>query len=1102
MTATLRRTHPKRWVLFLLSAFLLLSPVLPAMPIAHAVTTTTLSGQVTGGQPPAPLASVAIDVLAQGTGSVVASGGSDTDGNYTVPNLTPDTYNVRVTPPPGSGYQATTLQSVDLTHDQVQNVSLTPSGPAPTQYQYTYHGKLLMGGQPFPTSNNGLGLQMTLKKTDGRWVAGPIDTDADGNYSFTYYTTTEPTAPMLQLVAHFSCRIFYCPDNGGSYSDKLPNQYSITANQPITFAVDNAPAIDLPVTHVTFNVSDPAGNPLESGASLTTKTASGTYEIAPGVTADWTAGDSSYGMFYNSFRGYVIPGATYAFQVSGTGYNPVPVTLAAIGSEMTQNVTVTDPAPILYTHTYHGKLLMGGEPFATSNNGLGLQMTLTKPDGRWVAGPVDTDSNGNFTFDYYTTTEPTAPELQLKARFTCRVFYCPDNGGSYSDKTPNSLTITAQDSITFTTGTTPTIDIPLTHITFNVSDPDGNPIPSGASLVTKTASGTLQLAPGVAADWTAGDSSYGMFYNSFRGYVMPGASYTFQVAGENYLPETVTVDAVPGEMTKAVTATTLAPVYHPYTYHGKLLIGGQPLSTSNNGLGLQMTLKKTDGRWVAGPIDTDADGNYSFTYYTTDTTAPEFQLVPHFTCRVFYCPDNGGSYSDKTPNNFTINGRDPILFTTDNQPVLNIPLTHITFNVLDTSGTPIDAGESLETKTASGTFELAPGVTADWTAGDSSYGMFYNSFRGYVIPGATYTFRIGTEHYLPVRVTLTATGSEMTQTVVMQPFTNNAPSIAPLAGAALPEGGYYSENGTFTDADSATWTGSVNYGDGSGSQLLVVAGNGFALRHTYSNNGTYTVSVTITDNQGATSTATTTVTITNAAPVITGITGPTSPLQTNSSATVSATFTDAGTADTHQATWSWGDGASSAASITETGGNGSISNPHTYTAAGVYPVTLTLTDSDGATTSRVFNYITVYNPTPQGLFSGGSHFDSPAGAVIGNNAITGKAKFGITAKYSGSQPTGDVKFNLPQANIDMVSTAVTVLVTANGIATVRGTATVNGTAGYTFLATGADSKVAGGTDGVRIQIKNPAGQTIYDTQPGAADTARPTIRPTGNITVH
>jgi probable HAF family extracellular repeat protein len=65
------------------------------------------------------------------------------------------------------------------------------------------------------------------------------------------------------------------------------------------------------------------------------------------------------------------------------------------------------------------------------------------------------------------------------------------------------------------------------------------------------------------------------------------------------------------------------------------------------------------------------------------------------------------------------------------------------------------------------------------------------------------------------------------------------------------------------------------------------------------------------------------------------------PVAVGSPVTVSASFTDADSADTHMATWTWGDaGTPQAGTVTETSGAGSAAGSHTYSAAGVYQVTL------------------------------------------------------------------------------------------------------------------------------------------------------------------
>jgi hypothetical protein len=225
----------------------------------------------------------------------------------------------------------------------------------------------------------------------------------------------------------------------------------------------------------------------------------------------------------------------------------------------------------------------------------------------------------------------------------------------------------------------------------------------------------------------------------------------------------------------------------------------------------------------------------------------------------------------------------------------------------------------------------------------------------------------------------------------------------------------------------------------------------------------------------------------NSSPIVGPITAP-SMQAVNTSLTATASFTDADTSNTHTATWNWGDGNTTTGSVTESSGSGSVSNSHTYTSTGVYTITLTVTDNNGGSGTSTFNYVSVY--ASNSSFVGGNKFANPSSA---SPNTTGDVKFGISTKYDNSnQLVGNVKMNFKNADIDFVSTALSALTTSNGKAYLTGSGTYNGTGGYTFLATGIDSTVAGGTDRIRFRIKDSANNVVYDSQPGAGDTTDPT----------
>lgn len=98
-------------------------------------------------------------------------------------------------------------------------------------------------------------------------------------------------------------------------------------------------------------------------------------------------------------------------------------------------------------------------------------------------------------------------------------------------------------------------------------------------------------------------------------------------------------------------------------------------------------------------------------------------------------------------------------------------------------------------------------------------------------------------------------------------------------------------------------------------------------------------------------------------PDVSAITAPAAPVRAKSTVHISATFTDAIPSDTHTATINWGDGLASPGTVTETNGSGIATGDHVYTSPGVYTVSISLSDSAGASMTSTYRYLTVHAQT-------------------------------------------------------------------------------------------------------------------------------------------
>lgn len=199
-----------------------------------------------------------------------------------------------------------------------------------------------------------------------------------------------------------------------------------------------------------------------------------------------------------------------------------------------------------------------------------------------------------------------------------------------------------------------------------------------------------------------------------------------------------------------------------------------------------------------------------------------------------------------------------------------------------------------------------------------------------------------------------------------------------------------------TDASAPIVSYAWDFGDGT-------TATGSTASHTYATAGTYLVRLTVTDQSGYVDTATSTVTVVDAPPVATFTSGVSTP-----EAGQLVPFDASASSDPDESivsyAWSFGDGHR-AWGATPT---------HTYAVPGTYPVTLTVTDSEGRQSSLADQLTVVAGPsahitasTPQPLESApiGFHASASPGAGAGSTIQSYAWSFGDGSTGTGPSAT-------------------------------------------------------------------------------------------------
>ncbi|MBI1293414.1 PKD domain-containing protein [bacterium] len=224
----------------------------------------------------------------------------------------------------------------------------------------------------------------------------------------------------------------------------------------------------------------------------------------------------------------------------------------------------------------------------------------------------------------------------------------------------------------------------------------------------------------------------------------------------------------------------------------------------------------------------------------------------------------------------------------------------------------------------------------------------------------TYTYSVTTDDGPQTTVNTAAVTSAQTSLIthsVSVTVNNVAPTLAVQRSAPnVDEGSTFTLTlGLINDPGDDTVTGYVvTWGDGA----VITYSVGATLTHVYAEDGNYDIRIDVIDEDGVhTGAAETSVTVNNVAPTVTAGTSQTITL--GGPVTVTATFADPGSADTHTAIVDWGD-SSSANGVID---GGTISAGHTYTATGVFSVEICVTDDDSGQGCDTLT-VTVTNTAP------------------------------------------------------------------------------------------------------------------------------------------